>query len=128
MSALTDYVNDLIQQAYGDGRNNVTADHITLLTKEDAELLIAAELESGRWDEWISECNQNDEPEPAPVSQHNSEFPLGTYVYVEYPIMSGRKALARVEDYDPWGEFPYLVVLTKENRGVWRTAQELEIA
>lgn len=56
MSALTDYVHDLIYQAYIDGDSgNVPSASLRYLTEEQAADFIADELESGAYDEWIHE-------------------------------------------------------------------------
>lgn len=54
MSALTDYVNDLIWQAYDNGVDQ-GSNEIKLLHPKEAEQFIADELDSGAWDDWLNE-------------------------------------------------------------------------
>ena len=54
MSALTDYVNDLIWQAYDCGVDQ-GSNEVKLLHPEEARDLITAELESGAYDYWLDE-------------------------------------------------------------------------
>lgn len=124
MSALLNYVNDIIEQAYHDGASGVR-DHleITYLTEEDAAALILRELESGALDEWIHEYLLDfQEPEqPAQV------FSVGDPVRVQVPAFTGAPCIGTVEAIDSLNQFPYFVRIDRY-RGVWRGADELELA